>query len=1777
MPIAIPGFAVEAVIHRSVTSVVYAARRDDGAATVLKTAAGRYPDRRVVAELRREYNLLKRLEVDGVIRAGGLVEHGSGNVAVELERFGRSLEDHLADRSRAPLPLATVLAVGIQVERTLGRLHELNVLHKDIAPRNVLFDADAGAVRLIDFGIASELGRERQGAAAEGRLEGSLPYLSPEQTGRMNRDVDYRSDLYSLGITLFELATGTLPFEATGALEWVHCHIGRPAPAPSSRNAALPRVFDDIIAKLVAKNAEDRYQGSYGLVRDLERCAEALAAHGRIETFPVGRDDVSRRFQAPQRLFGREAELDRLRELFDAVASGGLELCLVAGYSGIGKSALVNELSRTIVREKGHLAQGKFGQFEQSTPYFAVAHACRSLVRQLLRESELRLAALKGQLVTAIGANLRVLVELLPELELVVGAQAPVPELPPTEAQNRFQLTFVEFLRTLAARHPIVLFFDDLQWSDAPTLALLVRLLGARDLAHVLILGAYRSNEVEAGHPLQLALEEIRKARAIHEVHLGPLSREAVRELTAEVVASTPDAVAELADAVSAKASGNPFYANEILKHLHESGAIRFVNEHGRWTWDLDAVRRADAGDNVVDFMVRALRRLPDDAQRVLVIAACIGNTFDLRTLAKIHGGALEETGNALLEPLQRGLITPLTDSYRYASLAAQDDGLDARYRFQHDRVQQAAYALVDEDQRRGTHLAIGRLLLGSGDAAAVDERLMEIVGHLDKGRDGIDDASERLALARLNLRAGVRARQSSAYEAAAGFLDVALELLPANAWDAHYDLAAELGSEVQQCAYLRGRMDDAEAWSRRLLATVRTDVEKAQVLSARTRQYSTSGRMGASIAAAIEGLELLGIQFTAEPDPAAVQRERDAVTTNLRGRRIADLAHAPACTSPRELLGVRLLMEIFPAAFLSGSGQLFPYLVLKAVNLTLEHGNSPESAFTYAAYGMLLCGVLDDPALGLEYGRLAVQMNEQFDDIALKSRVIYVYGMFIHHWSHHWSSMTPWFLRGIESGYQSGDLLYLAYSAQDCIIWDPKLDLETAAREQRKYLAVVKDTGYRDSFDSGTLFLQLQRNLLGDTLHALTLSSTDFDEDACVAGMTAREFMTGVANFHIYRAEIHVFYGDWAGALEHVVQVERLRASSMSLPQLVRGHVVAFLTRASLAFASPAARTPETRAKLAETLAIFERWAAHCPENFAHLAALFRAELRRFDGEPLAALAHYETAITTARANGFVRDEGVANERAAACLVGAGLERAAEGYFRAALHAYDRFGAVRKCRRLEADHPHLRAVAAPVAPDAMTATTRGVDSATLDMASVMKASQTISGELVFDRLWATTLQVLMENAGAQRGSFVTGQGDLVVHATAVAGQPAAPHTGPRAVSEDDPDAPVPVSVLQAVLRTREALVIADATTDERVRSDPYVGRHHPRSMLCVPIGRPGSQFTGAIYLENNLTTGAFTAERVEVLRLLSAQAAISTENARLYEAQERLVSAQRRFVPEQFLHNLGHSDIADVSVGESVAREMSVMFSDLRGFTPITERLGPDKVIALLNRYFACLEVPITECGGFIDSFNGDEVMVLFGVAPERSIDAGIGMCRALERFNRDAAAAGEPTLKMGVGVNTGALVLGTVGAKDRLKCGVVGDTVNLASRVEQLTKHYDAQFLVGQKTYDAMTERERFSFRCIDRVAVKGKVEGIRLYEVLDALPPDLRDLREATRPRLDAALAAYSERRFAEAEGLLREARSTDPRDAVLEILEERCARHARTPPPDGWKGFEALTHK
>ncbi len=1476
--------------------MVYSARRlADQLSVAIETPDVEYADRQQVAGIRREGAIASYLsDVNGVRKVHAVLPHGSGNLALVTELYEVSLRSRLERAAGQGLPLVEALQIAYQLARVLGDIHARDVVHKAVCPEHVLFEPENGGIALAGFGIASELDQERQAVQMSRRLDGPLPYISPEQTGRMNRDLDYRSDFYSLGILLFELLTGQLPFQAENLLEWVHSHISRLPPAPHQIASQIPAAVSAIVLKLLAKNPEARYQSARGLMHDLAWCEDRLAANRDLEGFEPGRRDVVQKFLVPQNLYGRDNEIQQLLGLFQAAVNGRNEFCLVSGYSGVGKSALVNEIDRPLVREQGFLVQGKFDQFQHGETYTAIASTFRGLVQQVLSEPEARLAGWREQLLAALAPNAQLVVDLVPELALVIGPQPAVAELPPAEARNRLHIVLTAFLRVFAGKgHPVVLFLDDLQWSNAPTLALLRRLVTSRELSHLLLIGAYRSNEVGPGHPLQLLLDDLRERKNLRQLPLGPLDRYSVAQMVADALSREPDETWALSDMLYDKAQGNPFFTNELLRQLHKEGAITPDPTSWRWNWDLDAARWASVSSNVVEFMVHNLRQLSHETQKVLQLAACIGNTFDLHTLAVINEQTVDATAAALLPALKQHAILPLHSDYRLVGARLQsaqekppnpeavEQTLNPSYRFQHDRVQQAAYALIDVKKLLEVHLSIGRLMLQHAGNQVPDERLIEVVDHFNEGRSLIDSAAERGQLAELNLRAGVRARHSSAYEAALNYLQVAAELMPADAWGTLPHRMKLLAEETQLCAYLTGRTDMAERWIEVMLAHAQSDLERSNILATRTRQYATLGRMEESILAAIQGLALLGVSFTDNPTDDDIAREKQRVLENLGDRTIPDLVDADAVEDPAILTAMRLLMEIFAAAFLSGSGNLFPYLVLKSVNMSLRHGNCPESAFAYAAYGMLLCGELDEPALGYQYGKVGLAINESLDDLTLRARVIYVYAMFVHHWSNHWSSLTPWFRKGIEAGYQSGDLLYLAYSAQDCVIWDPTLDLETASEQHARHLEIVRECAYQDSLDSGTLFLQLQRNLLGLTDAPYSLSDDSFDVTHCLEGMRERQFMTGIANYHIYGAEICLLYGDYDGALEHVRAQDVLIKSAMSLPQLVRFYIVAFLTLTTHYPHMTEQGQVETRERLQRDLARMQRWADNCEANFRHLQYLMEAELQRLDGRQAVALASYEAAIEAARETGFLRDEATACERTARYLLALGWRRAAEGYLRAAYRIYDRWGAQRKVALMEHEFPVLRELLGHG-----QATASLGDIGDMDLASVMKASREISGEIVLDKLLDITMGILLENAGGQWGCLVVRRdGDLTVESARLPdeGLPSVSLPGhSRVPYNDHGELPLPVTLISWVFHNGEAVVLHDAANEGPFMQDPYVRTLKPMSVFCVPIRR--ERFDAVLYMENNLARGVFTEDRLEVIRLLAAQASVAIENASLYE-----------------------------------------------------------------------------------------------------------------------------------------------------------------------------------------------------------------------------------------------------------------------------------------------------
>lgn len=1732
MHLTIAGYEIERKIESYYASSLFRARdRSSGRPAIIKTLSAAYPDIRDIKRLEREYWVLKELDdVEGVLPASDLVFHDNGNPAVISQTTGRTLSYYFNSNRASTWPLDRIVDIVIQLTTAIDAVHDHKTVHKNIAPQNILIDDADWSVKLMNFEIASALSREHQDKTISKRMWGSLPYISPEQTGRISHDVDHRSDFYSLGIVFFEMLFGRSPFDATTQLEWVHAHIGKAPKLPDDAGARVPAALANIVLRLLAKSPEDRYQSCFGLLHDLRECHTQLTKTGQIQSFRLGECDISEVFRVPQVVYGRDEELAQVTALFENVERGGTEVCLISGHSGVGKSALVEELNKPIVRSRGYILRGKFDQFERAKPYAGISAAFSGLVHELLAEPADRLATWKTRITEALGGNAQAMIDVLPDLEKIIGPQDPVPALPPTEAQNRLQLMFISLVRLLTGSdRPVVIYLDDLQWSDAPTLNLLQKFATARDISNLFILGAYRSNEIDSNHLLSLARNEISKVRPVHEVSLQPLARFVVNQILSTALRTDVDETDRLSAVLYRKTEGNPFFVNELLKSLVDDGLIRFERAQGRWTWDVDAINKADVGSDVVDFLLGNLGKLPDETKQTLRMAACIGHEFDMQKLAVVHQRPKKEIGLALMSALARNIILPLDDSYQLFDEAASrsetpiDAAMNPRFRFQHDRLHQAAYDLIDADDKERVHLSIGRLLQEEASDEPSDESVIKIVRHLNEAIALISDADPRVELAQLNLKAARVAHDASSYPAALHYLQVGRSLLPLNAWENHYELSKEFSALYAQTVYLVGRHDDADQELSMALEHLRTALEKAQVLSMRTRHYSTSGRMADSIVAALQGLQLLGIEIERDVSDDTVSAEIEAISRNLGEREIADLIDAGRMTNPEMATAIGLLMEIFPAAFLSGAGNLFYFLVLRSVNLSLQFGSSTETAFAYAAYGMLLCGGLDRPAEGFEYGKLALKMNDSFEDIGLKSRIIYLYGMFIHHWSRHWTSMTEWFKKGIEAGYQSGDLLYLAYNAQDCIIWDPKLDIPAVIEGQTKYLEVVQDCNYMDSYDSGSLFLQMYKNFAGETIDQFSLTSETFDERSRLDGIRSRKFMTGVANFNIYKAEIHYLYGDSEGALPFVEAQEELIDSVMSLPQSTRFRFVAFLTYASICLKSPRQRRQSFRGRMSDHLSKMQIWADNCPENFRHLYLAMIAELARLDGDMIAALKNFEAAIQGAAASGFTRDQAMIHERYGNAFEAMGLEAAATTHLRAARQLFYRWGADRKVAQLDAQYPSLEQMSfefAPVAGSARppTVSDTGISQEALDLDAVMNATRAISGEIVLEQLLSKTMNILIESTGAQRGFFISrNAGDLTIESTSsVTDRYREANKTPYIASPDD----IPHSVVNYVLRTQKPLVIDNGLGHSQFNEDPYRERRDPKSVMCVPVLR-SENLEGVILLENDLASGAFSDERLGMVELLAAQASISIENAKLYDdleqkVDERTAELRRKSIAlslvanqlSKYLSPQVYRSIFDRDREVRVASErkhLTIFFSDLVGFTEVAENMESGALTRLLNDYLSEMSDVALSFGATVDKFVGDGIVIFFGDPESRGVknDAvacakmAIAMRKRLSELRQGWLDQGiEKPLDCRMGIHTGFCTVGNFGSETRMDYTIIGRAVNLASRLESAAE--TGSILISQSTFEQIKDQ----VDCVRKgqIDLRGIARPVQTYEIVD-----------------------------------------------------------------------------
>lgn len=1529
MKTTLPGYKLLSLpIHEGVNTVIYrGVRESDLIPVIVKTLKSEYPTIEEIARLRHEYKILKTLDIAGIIKAHSLEKHNNG-LALILEDFGGDSLKNLITAKH--LEISEFLSLAIHLAETLAQLHENKIIHKDIKPQNIIINPKTGQIKIIDFSIATHLQRENQILSNPNLLEGTLAYMSPEQTGRMNRSMDYRTDFYSLGVTFYEMLTGNRPHQATDILELIHCHIAKRPVPPHQQIGEIPQAISDIVMKLLAKTAEDRYQSAKGLKADLEICRHQLQTLGKIDNFPIGKRDKFGQFLIPQKLYGREQEVATLMAAFERVSGGTSEMMLVSGYSGIGKSSLVNEVQKPIVRQHGYFISGKFDQLKRNIPYASLIQAFQGLMRHLLTETSDKLAIWKQQLLEALGSNGQVIVDVIPEVELIIGPQGAVPQLGPFESQNRFNRVFKEFIHVFTKpSHPLVVFLDDLQWADSASLKLIHLLICDPDSQYLLLMGAYRDNEVSPTHPLMLTLDEIQKNGAVvNNITLRPLDIGNVSLLVADTLneSSVPRSrVSELSELLFNKTQGNPFFLTQMFATLYQEKLLTFEFSAGCWQWSLNQIQAVGITDyNVVELIARNIQKLSEETQDVLKLAACIGDKFNLDVLAIVNEKSESETAADFWEALQAGLVLPLSEAYKIPLVFTSDEmsrevkerivpdcpllscspaplpyshHAPIVYKFLHDRVQQAAYSLIPESQKQQTHLKIGEQLLEHTPAEEIEDNIFEIVNQLNVGADLLTDQAKKERLARLNLIAAKKAKAATAYETAARQLRVGLELLREDCWEIQYDLTFPLYVEAAAVEFLNINFERAKMLSEAALKHAKTLLEKVKVYEIQMQFYTQQNQMQVAFDIALQVLGMLGVSLCPEPP-----KEMNTET----------LANLPEMTDLNKRVAMGILLKSAPLAF-HVAPALFPQVPFTMIDLCIQYGNSPQAASGYAVYGILLCGPLGEIEAGYRFGQLGLNLLERFDTKELKSYVYVVFNGHIRHWKEHGKETLAPLVEGIKSGLETGDLDDVGYN---CIYYCDHIfftgqPLEFVDQKQAQYLDLL----LKLQQDSHILYLKIWRVMVLQLLAApeekYTIKGEVLNEDELLQQSIADNKHMFIFVAHLTKMIRFYLLKDYAQSVKSASEAEKYKEGA---PALMTGAEHNFYYSLALLALYPEVSRSEQEESLkqvAKNQEKMQQWAVHAPANYQHKYELVEAEKARVLGEIGKAMEYYDASIQGAREQGYIQEEALANERAAEFYFSRDREKIAEIYLTDAYYGYIRWGAKAKVQDLSEEYPELFSrILTKEAPSfdvsRTTSSTTTGSFAALDFASVMKSSQAISGEIVLESLLSKLLKIAIENAGAEKSYLILEKdGHLVVEGTASTdnNEVVLLQSTPIETTQK-----LPFSLLNYVARTQEYVVLNDASQEGIFTRDSYIVNAQPKSILCMPIVHK-AKLIGLLYLENNLTRSAFTPDRLEVLTVLCSQAAISLENARLYanlsEATDNLKQANEQL--EDYSRTLEH------------------------------------------------------------------------------------------------------------------------------------------------------------------------------------------------------------------------------------------------------------------------------
>ncbi|EKF05717.1 MULTISPECIES: AAA family ATPase [unclassified Tolypothrix] len=1764
--ITVSGHQIIETIYVGSKTVIYRGLRiGDQQPIIVKVVNNEYPTLSDIARLKHEYDITQFLNMPGIVKSYCL-KNTNGSLALVLEDFGgESLYQYIQVKT---LKITEFLIIAIKLADILGELSKNQIIHQDIKPHNIIINSQTGEIKITDFAIASRVSRETQFICNLNRLEGTLAYMSPEQTGRMNRSIDYRTDFYSLGVTFYEMLTQHLPFETNDAMELVHCHIAKQPLPPHELNSDIPETISDIILKLLAKTPEERYQSSYGLRADLQKCLTQLCETNQILYFPLGQQDISPIFQIPQKLYGRDREISTLVNACERVIgrnqeslrlsspSGYSEMMLISGYSGIGKSALVQEVYQPITKHKGYFIAGKCNLLQRNIPYGSIIPAFQKLIRQLLTESDAQIAVWRAEFLAALSTNCQVIINVIPEIELIVGQQPTIPELGVVESQNRFNKVLQNFIHIFSKpEHPLVIFLDDLQWADSASLKLIQSLMTEADSHYLFLIGAYRDKEVNATHPLMLTFKEIQKHNhkincsnnlfpKVNHLSLSPLNLAHVTQLIKDTLHCEQLKAIPLAELVVEKTHGNPFFVNEFLKSLYTQELLEFDFVQGVWQWNIVDIQATPITNNVVDLMADKIQRLSTQTQQILKLAACIGYQFDLQTLSIVYKKTAIATASDLWEAIESGLILPLGNEdqlLRAEDWIKQETGTESKfavshlpalisYKFLHDRVQQAAYCLIPEDQKQIVHLQLGQLLLKNNQCRR-EEKIFDIVNQLNFGMQLITNQSEKYELAELNLCAGKKSKLSAAYNSAINYLRNGIKLLSNCSWEEQYELTLALYQEAVEAAYINGEFTEMERYLQIVLQQAKTVLDKVKVYEIKIQFCAARNKMQGTIETTLEILDLLEIRFPQNPSKLDVQQSYTETKYALAGKEPLDLLDLPVMTDPYTIAALRLMSNVTISAY-NTAPIIFQLMTLQQVKLLVQYGNSAVAASSYAWYGLFLSGIVDDIDTGYKFGQLALKILDKFDAKEFQAKTFFAFNIFIMPWKMHIKKTLKPLFKSYQIGIEMADFEYAAraalhYGCHSYLAGNPLLETE---QEMSKYSHLMLELKQESVLCKNEIIRRSILKLLDRFEPTVGCNCGDFNDEKLLKFLLDANLCHTIFVLAINRLIVSYLLQDFPLVNKYAVLAETYLDSGCAFSLGAIFNFYDSLYQLAIYTEAESDEKIQILEKVHTNQQKMQIWSHYAPMNFLQKYHLVAAERHRVLGEDIQAIDNYNRAIELSREHEYLQEEALANELAAKFYLTKGMTKIAQVYMVDAHYCYQRWGAIAKVRQLEETYPQLLIWQSSSFEKARTSisqtlnrlTTSSTSSSSdsgvaevLDLATVIKASQAIAGEIVLENLLAKLMAIVIENAGATKGVLILCQnGELWIKAVKEVGSDTVKVLQSLPVDHSDV---LPKVIVNYVARTQSDVVLTNATCEGLFIKDIFIKENQPQSVLCTPILNQG-KLLGVLYLENHLTTGAFTDNHLEVLKILSSQAAISIENALLYQTLEQKVQERTtqlaqanmdlkkrnllirqvfgRYLSDDIVANLLESPERLQLGGDR--RKMTILTSDLRGFTAISERSQPEEVISILNIYFEFMADVITKYQGSINEFMGDGILVLFGAPTPREDDAlravacACAMQLAMDAVNEKLQDLNFPQLDMGIGINTGLVILGNIGSEKRTKYGIVGSQVNLAYRIESYS--LGGEILISEQTLQEVGSIVRINGQ--KQVHPKGVKQLITIY---------------------------------------------------------------------------------